>query len=396
MPNYPVSKAGLLAELVTLAEARKIANPVTQGRAGVFASGVTVTQEASVHAGHTYQINPLNSTANSPISLGNQTLINGGGSTIRAADLLNGATVSRYETLIDGDSFVWNVPAGSASTFRIEIDGLYTQADAYDTTAGAFVYVTMPLGVHRVAIERFQSSGVADLWLKPTATAVKPNSRVISFGAVGDSYTQGTGSLFTPDLWANAMCRILGWAYSGNGEGGTGYVNPGPSTIFGSATRLAYLTGKALDVIGIAGGINDAGAPYLTNITAAALTYYRAVRTLQPRALIIVFGAFAGSTGPSANVLAAEAEVKAAFDAWADPFSIYVPISDTTNGRAWIRGTGRVGATNASGNSDIYIGGTDGNDNTHPYQRAGHWYLGARAAEGVLGKMQRLLVGAAA
>jgi hypothetical protein len=64
--------------------------------------------------------------------------------------------------------------------------------------------------------------------------------------------------------------------------------------------------------------------------------------------------------------------------AFNDPYCKFIPQTTDPSG-SWINGTGRTGATNGTGNADIYIGGVSGTDTTHPND-LGHLYLAYRAA----------------
>jgi hypothetical protein len=128
-------------------------------------------------------------------------------------------------------------------------------------------------------------------------------------------------------------------------------------------------------VLLIVGSGNDDSFAAST-LQADALATFQAYRAALPTVLVIVLGVDAGSTGPSAGRLATEAAVKAAFTAWADPNSYFIPVSNDPAG-SWFSGTGYVGATTGTGNRDRY-----GQDGAHPND-AGHLFRGRRIADAI-------------
>jgi hypothetical protein len=83
-------------------------------------------------------------------------------------------------------------------------------------------------------------------------------------------------------------------------------------------------------------------------------------------------GSWGAATGPSAAELAAEAAVQAAVTQFNDNLTFFCPWSTDPYG-AWVNGTGKVNATNSSGNSDVYVS----SDGKHP-GTAGHLYIAGR------------------
>ena len=94
-------------------------------------------------------------------------------------------------------------------------------------------------------------------------------------------------------------------------------------------------------------------------------------------------GSHAGARGPDAQTLAIDAAVQAAFAQWADPRSAFIPIASDAS--PWTFGTGYVGATNGSGNSDVAISA----DGTHPTD-LGHVIYDQRATAGVRAAIGRM------
>lgn len=179
------------------------------------------------------------------------------------------------------------------------------------------------------------------------------------------------------------MGKMLGWTDVREvAVGGTGFINPSTyASTFGDATRVADIVEANPDVIVVSATPND-NSYTASAITAAALAAFQAYRTAMPKALIIVGGIFPGSTGPGSTALANENAVKAAFDQWADGNSWFIPVATDPTG-SWIFGTGKVGAANNSGNSDLYVNSAD---TVHPSQD-GHDYFARRWAAAIRRKV---------
>lgn len=188
----------------------------------------------------------------------------------------------------------------------------------------------------------------------------------------GDSITSGTGASNIHQGYASVLSMLMGWDDLWlDAESGTGWLAAGSGTT--ARTRISNVISAAPDIWIGALGKNDSSA----GIQAEVAVYLAQLRASLPTTKMVVLGSFPGSTGPSATVLAVEAAISAAVSAFADPYCSFVPVSTDPQG-AWIFGTGKVGTTNGSGNSDVYTSA----DGTHPPD-AGHDYLGRYAAEKV-------------
>lgn len=159
---------------------------------------------------------------------------------------------------------------------------------------------------------------------------------------------------------------------------GTGYVSAGSNGTF--LSRLPNIVAYAPDLLIVTGGgINDRNAGATAASEQAAIqTYIAAARVALPKAVIIVVGAESGATGPAANVFTMEASANAAVLNQRDPNTFYISQSDVSGATAWLSGTGTTAATNASGNSDLYVGV----DGIHPVH-AGTYYLAKRHAQAI-------------
>jgi len=140
------------------------------------------------------------------------------------------------------------------------------------------------------------------------------------------------------------------------------------------------------DVVFAPMSLNDVYSGYTSaQIGAEAALLYPAIRAAYPDAFIVGAGVSPKNSGPAANYIAAEAAVQAAFAAWGDPFSAFIPVA--TAASPWLTGTGSVGSTNASGNCDVYLN----SDGVHPAGEAGAAYYAGRLRD----EYRRVLAAAA-
>lgn len=296
----------------------------------------------------------------------------------------NGGTKQTYQWAVE---FVTDAPkvqirhAGTSSTYMIEVDDQPISATAlvHAATAGGTVYALLDFGTstatHKVRIEYQASSSFGQVDVGPTYSVWAPSDEhSVRVCTVGDSVDGGTGAVLAAGAWSKYLGKLLGWADVRQvSYGGTGFTNnAGTLNTFGSALRVSDVVAHSPDLLIISASQND-DASTAAAITAAALAAFRAYRTALPGVPIVVMGADAGSSGPSATRLANSAAVKAAFDTWADSRSWWVPNCADPSG-SWQSGTGTTGGPTGTGNRDRF-----GFDASHPND-AGHRYLGQRAA----------------
>ncbi len=132
-----------------------------------------------------------------------------------------------------------------------------------------------------------------------------------------------------------------------------------------------------VDIVCVAGGFNDyAQANVLTLLQAEVVATIQAIRAMCLNAMIVVFGSHVGARGPDTQTLNVEALIQAGFAQAGDQRAYYVPLA--ADASPWTFGTGYVGATNNSGNSDVAIAA----DRIHPSD-LGHSIYGVRATNGV-------------
>lgn len=288
------------------------------------------------------------------------------------------------EFVADADKVQLRLLRGTSTrAVIIEVDGRPVQSTSIAWTAsGSTAYYLLTFAsraVRTIRVEMDQYGGFQGVDVGPTCSIWRPTSPSITVAVVGDSLTVETGATLPNGGYAYSTGKLLGWSdVRAVAIGGTGYISPGSNaSTFGDATRVADVVACAPEMVIMVGSTNDLAytAAAITSATLAAMIAYR---TALPTTPIVVGGIYGGAGGPSSQCTTAEAAIKAAFDAWADPRSWWVPISTDTAG-AWVYGTGKVGATNSSGNSDLYVG----SDGLHPSQ-AGHDYYARRWMQALL------------
>ncbi|WP_294328623.1 hypothetical protein [uncultured Sphingomonas sp.] len=289
-----------------------------------------------------------------------------------------------------------NVVSGGV---RVLVNGQYVDPVGHDVTGSSQYLIIDFAGVRAVRDITIQLQGLVVLfstridaysrWYDPTP------ADPFSILWHGDSHTE-SGTNAAP-YWASA-CHIVGerlgaWENWNAGFASTKYTGLGGASglrfTIGDAMKRT-LTKRAWTMVVVRGCFNDIGQPSAA-ITAAVLAALREIRRTNPYALIVVLGVEGGATGPSAGIIAAEVAKKAAFDAFADNFSLWIPLS--TRAKPVHFGTGRVGAlakdqnpVGITGNSDLYFGP----DSTPAHANAaGEAYLGRLLAS----ELQRLVPG---
>jgi len=280
------------------------------------------------------------------------------------------------EFVTDADKVEVRMLRGTSTRgVMIEVDGQRIQAAPIDYPGGTgstlYVLLTFPDSrPRRIRAEASEYGGFRAVAVHPTRL-VWPASDKLTMAVVGDSITAQIGATLPNGGWAATAGKLLGirdvWMVA---HPGTGFTTAGASdgTAYGDARRIADVVASNPDLVILAATGNDPSA----TVRAPALAAMQAYRAALPGVPIIVGGIWPGSGGPSAERVAVETEVKAAFDLWADPLSWWVAAAAPAS---WITGTGKSTAPIGDGNADVYVG----SDGVHPTQ-AGHDYYGRRWA----------------
>lgn len=277
--------------------------------------------------------------------------------------------------------------------------------------ANSFLKIAGLTGINRItALFGVDVSGpsatmVAGLRTNALASVWKPDQQnVLRAAFAGDSFVEGQGLLangnFVHTVPNAPMAQVAGQLLGIRdvrqfAVGGSGYLADNNGTRSKFAAQIARWapngngpTGQGpFDLIVINHGFNDqaqaAAAP--DTFQAEVLADLRLIRSYSA-APIVVLGSQAGKRGPDANTLLVEARIKAAVEQVADPLCRFAPVSADV--QPWISGTGQIGATNGSGNSDLYTSAAP--DTSHP-SLAGHYYLGQRVATAVRAAVSAML-----
>lgn len=288
-----------------------------------------------------------------------------------------------------------NLKGTSSRGLMIEVDGQRVQASSitWDSSTST-MYTLLTFGsraIRRIRVEGSEFSGFRAIAVGPTDAIWNPGGDRLTMAMVGNSITAMTGASLPNGGFAKSLGKLLGLADVREiAIGGTGMVNPGTAnSTFGDVHRVADVVACAPDIIVIPASPNDT-AYTAGQITAGALATYQAHRAANPDTPIVAGGLFPGSAAAAAGTIKIEAAAKAAFDAWGDPNSFWVPIVSDPDG-SWVYGTGRVGATAGNGNADLYVSSADP---VHPSQ-AGHDYYARRWAMAIERDVLPLIASAA-
>jgi lysophospholipase L1-like esterase len=237
----------------------------------------------------------------------------------------------------------------TTSMYQLEVDDQAVSATTFtDSNQGGTRYISVDFAgvakVRKYRLELWSATGFDGVYV-PTGYSVWPvkSDTGLVVASVGDSVDAGTGVSEPGNAWQNTAGKLLGFTdVRMVALGGTGFTNAGTwNNVFASAARIADVVAINPDILIISASQNDdlAGA---TAITAATLAGLKAYRAALPNAPIVVCGVDAGSSGPTATRLATEAATLAAFTAWADTNSWYIPVAADPAG-SWFTGTGWAG-----------------------------------------------------
>jgi lysophospholipase L1-like esterase len=256
--------------------------------------------------------------------------------------------------------------AGTAASYGLLflVNGQYVSKSPLSVSAAGLNYYKLDFGGVRssrtiTVLGSAQAAIIAayvDNFSKIGAPDRSPDQ--ITVLSTGDSYSEGTGATIAQWSWTKKLGRMMGWADVRQvAVGGTGYISLGSNAQIKIRDQidnwpivnsdLVDAAGKmtTVDVVTLAAGYNDRN--YGAQIQAEALYDMQKIRAVCPNALIVVFGTWSGLYDNDATMLANEASIKAAFTAWADPHSLFVPVS--SDAAPWQSGVGFLGSKSVTG-----------------------------------------------
>ena len=260
-------------------------------------------------------------------------------------------TYGRFEFMADSAAFAVRL-GPTTSPYRFIVDGYYLSLSGTVTTntgPGTIESITLDFSsaggraVRHIIVETQGPGSFGGVQVTPGERVwAPPTGDLLRSAILGDSYAYGSSATNLADGFAAVMADCLGLRrHMNSGSGGTGWTTSNSSYNFGERIANGDLAlGGALDLIFLMGSYNDRNATQSAN-TIASLAGMRAVRALYPNALMVTLGVFAGATGPSAGVLAAEAGIAEAVATMADPYNVFVPISPNASD-AWLQGAGNT------------------------------------------------------
>lgn len=394
-----VARSDKLKRRASRAAAR---NPLNAGTA----SGVTVTSPATADAALTTRV-VLPANVSGVTATPSLFTVRGGTPTqfpaqgwmlfpvSSVAPAIVGNLAGYLPTMRDLNAWTWEVAfvcdaplmeitflAATNTDVRVLIDGQYA--------TGAQIVPNAYSGEQRIRLDfsgarssrliQFRCRGASgfrgvSMTALDTVWAAPADDEVIA-AITGDSFGEAIGiaSPFDPDAgYAQQLGHLLGWQDVRQvAVGSTGYL----ADASGVRSRIRAQIprwGFTPDVIVCAAGYND-GAFAAADAAAEASRVWRDMRAAHPNARIFVVGPWVQARGTQS--LALEKALAATFADWGDPLAHFIPV--LTAPSPWNTGSGRVGATTGTGNSDVYTS-TDG---IHP-SNAGHAYLATRIAASI-------------
>ncbi|HDR9029960.1 TPA: SGNH/GDSL hydrolase family protein [Burkholderia vietnamiensis] len=276
--------------------------------------------------------------------------------------------VWRVEMMVDAVAPSFRVGVvTSTSPYRFIVNDQYVSLTGTPTvsSSGSYEYITLDFtnaggrAVRKITVEGMANGGFDGCYVGPTeSVSACAEGNLLNGVGLGDSYMQGADGTHYGDGLFMRMADYLGIRnFMASGSGGTGWQTAPTTYRFGDRIANGDLSLNGTpDIIFLMGSYNDRNAATQAAIQTPALAGMQAARSQFPNALIVVIGAYPGSTGPSAGILQAEAAMQAAFAQFADSFSVFVPISPPGFPQGYmVFGTGNTGAPAGNGNADLWI-----------------------------------------
>lgn len=292
--------------------------------------------------------------------------------------------------------------------YYLIVDGRYVSRAGFKPTVGAAgaveTYTKISFGssaMRTIELELQSGNGpLLNISVEAGYTIAAADPRPLKAIFYGDSqveaYSHGANAAGENYFWSpmglsNQIALMLGAACENAAIGGTGFLTRGGSNNRNNILQsMDYsLADEAWDIIFLCLSQND---PWVGNSAGVRANFRASVekaRAAHPQALIVILGSY--WSGASAWMTTMETELFAEAASYNDVGIITVPRT-TKAGGAPITGTGYVGATNGSGNSDVLISGDASHltFSTNPAQ-SGHTVLAASDTAQLRTKIAALL-----
>ncbi|WP_418346098.1 SGNH/GDSL hydrolase family protein [Rhodococcus pyridinivorans] len=158
----------------------------------------------------------------------------------------------------------------------------------------SWIFIAMALvvaaGAYWMISNRTPESEYVSTYIPSTPESAPPAPAAIF---LGDSYTEGVRATEHAARYTTILCTELSWRCEVNGQGGTGYTNPGQSSqsesVYRDRIELFRETSPAIVVV--QGSTNDSGVE--SDVKAAADAVFIDLRGQFPDAEIVAVGPFA-------------------------------------------------------------------------------------------------------
>lgn len=294
----------------------------------------------------------------------------GGNSGLGGANAALSSWQFAAEILTDATTIEFVNFAHSARKVMFQVDGQYTDLTGWAGLQASNLDNFFKLVFPDARVKRIRqlmgthpSNGVTylkSIRLNPNASIFRPDlNDVVRVGFGGDSMIEGfnTSATFYPipnSSWPQITCERLGFRDCRQlAVGSSGYL----SDMSGSRSKARdqiprWVAQGPFDLIVFAWGYNDPTTD-IPAFTAEVLYCLQLTRRLFPATPIVVLGCQAANGGPTAGQIAKENGISDAVNTFNDPLCRFAKVS--TDVTPWYFGTGRVGATNGSGNTDVYV-----------------------------------------
>lgn len=310
-----------------------------------------------------------------------------------------GTNRGRYEFMTDAPYLAIHSAVGSAVHFYVLVDDVYVGYQSNQN--GYHYYWTLQFGSRKVRkISLIPTSQNANGLIGVQTTAIDRVFSVTDFYDAkvtfnGDSFCEGAGGNYKPDgtldyspfqTYFQILTHELGFVSAPNlAMGGTGLLGNRSGAGLTYRQRLSETVYYNPDLIIFNLTVND--SVFDTNALAVEMTeYLKALRAALPNAYIICTGICPASIGLTQWVLDYENKCASAMNAFDDVRMAFIrAATDTT---PWIFGTGSAVGPNGTGNSDLYIGWSGGNDRTHP-NAEGYRYIAARMKQKIIQQIEK-------